>query len=213
MLLLLFSAKSCSELKLHSPLTISGFYVIDPDGKAGYNPITVFCDMTGENGVGVTVVGHDSENKTLVSGYENRGSYVRNVSYLGDGLSVQQLANLADLSAHCWQFIKYACLRSKLLNNGKPFGWWLSRNQAAMTYWGGATPDDSYKCACGVNNSCANATYGCNCDKNGKSWLADKGFLTEKSQLPVLQLRFGDTGHKSEKGYHILGKLKCFGQA
>lgn len=111
------------------------------------------------------------------------------------------------------QFIKYACLRSRLLNNGKPFGWWLSRNLSAMTYWGGATPDDSYKCACGVNNSCANATYGCNCDKNVKSWLADKGFLTEKSQLPVLQLRFGDTGHKSEKGYHILGKLKCFGQA
>lgn len=57
--------------------------------------------MTGENGVGVTGVGHDSENKTLVSGYEKRGSYVRNVSYVVDGLSVQQLAYLADLSVHC----------------------------------------------------------------------------------------------------------------
>jgi len=37
--------------------------------------------------------------------------------------------------------------------------------------------------------------------------------LTEKSDLPVTQLRFGDTGDSREQGYHTLGKLKCYGIA
>ena len=43
--------------------------------------------------------------------------------------------------------------------------------------------------------------------------LADKTiavFLTNKSMLPVKELRFEDTGHVDEKGYHTLGKLKRF---
>ena len=39
----------------------------------------------------------------------------------------------------------------------------------------------------------------------------DSGLLTEKSNLPVIQLRSGDTGASSEDGNHTLGKLKCYG--
>ena len=41
------------------------------------------------------------------------------------------------------------------------------------------------------------------------------GFLTDKTKLPVKQLRFGDTGDKryNENGYHTLGKFKCYGTA
>ena len=35
--------------------------------------------------------------------------------------------------------------------------------------------------------------------------------ITNKSHLPVTQLRFGDTGEQKEDGYHTLGKLKCYG--
>ena len=205
--------KTCSEIKLHSPKATSGSYVIDPDGEGGYEPFTVHCDMTDKNGVGVTVVGHDSEQRTLVRGYESQGSYVRDIHYTGSGLtSNAQLFGLLDISTHCDQFIKYECHGSLLLfSPGNPNGWWVSRDNVKMTYWGGATPADSYKCACGVDNTCADSSRGCNCDKNDAVWREDSGLLTEKSDLPVLQLRFGDTGASFEYGYHTLGKLKCYG--
>ena len=206
--------KTCSEIKSHSLKATSGSYVIDPDGEGGYEPFTVFCDMTDKNGVGVTVIGHDSENRMSVNGFEERGSYVRLVDYLRDGISsVEQIAGLPDASAHCEQFIKYECLGSLLLYSGNPTGWWVSRDGAPMTYWGGATPADSYKCACGVTNTCVNSARGCNCDANDSVWREDSGLLTEKSHLPVMQLKFGDTGASSESGYHTLGKLKCYGMA
>ena len=38
----------------------------------------------------------------------------------------------------------------------------------------------------------------------------DSGLLTDKTHLPVKQLRFGDTAGGSDQGYHTLGKLKCY---
>ena len=94
------TGKTCSEIKLYSPQATSGSYVIDPDGEGGYEPFTVYCDMTDKNGVGVTIVGHDSETRTLVNGYEAAGSYVRHVHYIGAGLTnVPQLVGLLDMSA------------------------------------------------------------------------------------------------------------------
>ncbi|KAL9979545.1 hypothetical protein ACROYT_G017221 [Oculina patagonica] len=204
--------KTCSDIKSQSSQAVSGDYVIDPDGEGGYKPFTVYCDMTDKNGVGVTVVSHDSEAKTLVDGYEEKGSYSRNVHYIAGGLTtVSQLAALATASASCEQFIKYECVSSILLINGAKNGWWVSRNMVAMDYWGGATPADTYKCACGLTNSCADPSDGCNCDINDSVWREDSGLLTEKSDLPVMQLRFGDTGGSSESGYHTLGKFKCSG--
>ena len=78
-------------------------------------------------------------------------------------------------------------------------------------YWGGATSADPYKCECGLTNTCADTSYGCNCDKNDKLWRADSGLLTEKAYLPVTQLKFGDTDDPGEQGYHTLGKFKCYG--
>ena len=55
------------------------------------------------------------------------------------------------------------------------------------------------------------------------TWREDSGLLTNKNDLPVTQLRFGDTGvddkdgvardDRDEKGYHTLGKFRCFGIA
>ena len=58
--------------------------------------------LTDKHGVGVTVVSHDSENRMLVDGYDPAGSYVHNISYLSGSItSVQQVAKLTDISAHC----------------------------------------------------------------------------------------------------------------
>ena len=207
-----FLGKSCSEIKYYSPQAISGFYVIDPDEKGSHRPFTVFCDMSDKNGVGVTIISHDSETRTRVKGYEESGRYLRDVHYTATGLTgVSQLAFLAEVSTHCEQFIKYECRDTTLFRYDS--GWWVSRTGAKMTYWGGATPDDDNKCACGVTspNSCASTDYGCNCDKNDGTFREDSGLLKRKSQLPVIQLRFGDTGNDGEEGFHTLGKLKCYG--
>jgi len=187
---------------------VSGNYVIDPDGAGGLAPFTVYCDMSDKNGVGVTVISHDSESRTHVSGFNPAGSYSRDIHYTGASLS--QLASLTRVSSHCEQFIKYECYNS--VSVGRGYAWWVSRDSSKMTYWGGASPG-SGKCACGMTNSCANPSYGCNCDKNDNVWREDSGLLTDKTHLPVKQLRFGDANGHSEEGYHTLGKLKCYGIA
>ena len=195
---------SCSVIQKHV-IRRSGNYVIDPDGTGGLAPFTEYCDMSDKNGVGVTVISHDSESRILVDGYTYSGSYSRGIHYKGASLS--QLASLARVSSHCEQFIKYECNNSRLRMDG--MAWWVSRDSSKMTYWGGASPG-SGKCACGMTNSCANPSYGCNCDKNDKVWREDSGLLTEKTHLPVKQLRFEDaTG--GDQGYHTLGKLRCYG--
>ena len=198
---------SCSTIRHFT--SASGNYEIDPDGAGGLAPFTVYCDMTDKNGVGVTVISHDSESRTLVQGCETKGCYSRDIDYTG--ASLYQLASLTRVSTHCEQFIKYEC-RGSVLEFDDPYGWWVSRGSSRMSYWGGASPG-SNKCACGMTNSCADSSKGCNCDKNDLVWREDSGLLTDKSQLPVKQLRFGDTSESGEQGYHTLGKRKCYSTA
>ena len=204
--------KSCSEIKLSNPNASTGSYVIDPDGAGGVTPFTVDCDMIDKNSIGVTVISHDSEDRTLVQGCEPAGCYKRDIHYTGANLL--QLRNLTTISAHCEQFIKYECHSSMLLENGNMQGWWVSRDGDNMTYWGGSNFAYPGKCACGVTGTCADLARGCNCDRNDWVWREDSGLLTNKSHLPVIQLRFGDTSPQDDElGYHTLGKLKCYGMA
>ena len=158
----------------------------------------------------MTVISHDSESRTYVhhaGGWLGRGGYSRVIHYSGASLS--QMASLTRVSLHCEQFIKYECQGSVLLYNNDPHGWWVSRDSQKMRYWGGASANN--KCACGMTNSCANPSYGCHCDKKDYVWREDSGLLTDKTKLPVKQLRLGDVDNNSQVGYHTLGKLKCYG--
>ena len=198
---------SCSKIRTKWG-GVSGNYAIDPDGAGGLAPFTVYCDMSNKNGVGVTIISHDSESRTYVHGCQSRGCYSRDIHYTGASLS--QLASLTRVSSHCEQFIKYECHNAVLLTYG--YAWWVSRDSSKMTYWGGASPG-SGKCACGMTNSCANPSRGCNCDKSDNVWREDSGLLTDRASLPVKQLRFGDLARGSNhQGYYTLGKLKCYGQ-
>ena len=197
------TAASCSEIRKYAS-SVSGNYVIDPDGKGGQASFSVFCDMTDKNGVGVTVISHDSESRTYVT-----NTRIRNIHYTG--VSLSQLVSLTRVSSQCEQFIKYECYGSYLGIFTGQNSWWLSRDSIKMSYWGGASPG-SGRCACGMTNSCANTGDRCNCDKNDFVWREDSGLLTDKTTLPVKQLRFSDVG-STEKGYRTLGKLKCYGIA
>ena len=206
---------SCSSIKSGHSGSSSGNYIIDPDGKGGVAPFSVYCDMSDKGGVGVTVISHDSESRTHVVHIPGCGvtpecycCYRKDVSYTG--VSTAQLAALTRVSQTCEQFIKFEC------NNDVAFvpesvAWWVSRDGRKMNYWGGAG-GSANKCACGVTNSCLNGQK-CNCYNGGSGWREDSGLLTNKSALPVSQIRLADFDDANEEGNHTLGKLKCYGQA
>ena len=87
---------SCSSIKSGSSGSSSGNYIIDPDGKGGVAPFSVYCDMSDKGGVGVTVISHDSESRTHVNsvspGCGTAGCYRKDVTYTG--VSTAQLAAL-----------------------------------------------------------------------------------------------------------------------
>ena len=122
---------SCSVIKKYVS-SVSGNYVIDPDGEGGLAPFTVFCDMTDKSGVGVTVISHDSESRTHVDGCEKAGCYSHDIHYKGASLS--QLTSLTRVSSQCEQFIKFECIDSGLWFND-PYGWWVSRGWSVTRQW------------------------------------------------------------------------------
>ena len=104
--------KSCSNIKLKCSEKPSGNYIIDPDGKGGVAPFSVYCDMSDKGGVGVTVISHNRESRTHVANipgcnYNNPGCYKKDVTYTG--INVAQLAALTRVSQNCEQFIKFEC--------------------------------------------------------------------------------------------------------
>ena len=105
------NAASCSVIRKYVS-SVSGNYVIDPDDTGGLAQFTVHCDMSDKNGVGVTVISHNSESRMNVRGYQSPGSYSRDIRYTGASLS--QLVSLTRVSSHCEQFIKYECYSSGL---------------------------------------------------------------------------------------------------
>ena len=195
--------QTCGTVKANLNKT-SGWYIIDPDGPEGEAPFQVYCNMTDKDGIGVTVISHDSENRTRVTSCSADGCYSRDVNYIG--VSFSQLTALTDVSTYCEQFISYECKASKLFAGNK--AWWVSRQGLKMDHWGGSSK--SGWCGCAVTGTCAKSNVKCNCDINDNVWREDSGLLFIKDYLPVSQLRFGDTDGKIEEGYHTLGKLKCY---
>ena len=45
---------------------------------------------------------------------------------------------------------------------------------------------------------------------NDDVWRFDEGYVTEKSRLPITEVRFGDTGSANEEAKHTIGRLECF---
>ncbi|XP_078689436.1 neurexin-4-like isoform X2 [Branchiostoma floridae x Branchiostoma belcheri] len=178
-------------------------YVIDPDGPGrGVLPMHVQCDH--EGGTAITLIGHDSEARTHVEEFEDPGSYSKDVTYWN---SMEHVRAVVDQSSSCKQHIKYECYNS-FLWDGRWYAWWVTWDGRQADYWGGASPG-SGKCACGQTGTCY-AGGRCNCDANDRTWREDSGFLSNKNDLPVTQLRFGDTGDTGEEGFYTLGKLICY---
>jgi hypothetical protein len=110
---------SCSALLIKHPSTPSGMYYINHQGLSSSPSFQVYCDMTSKNGVGVTVIGHDSGSRSLVNGYDPAGSYKRKIEY---DISMEQIFAIMKQSTYCEQFIKYECYHTVLLHTTKSYG-------------------------------------------------------------------------------------------
>nr|XP_039261521.1 uncharacterized protein LOC120337713 isoform X1 [Styela clava] len=195
--------QSCDEFKKMD--FSSGYYNIDPDGPDGeMSPFEVYCDMDSDPEWAVTMLGHDSESRTLVSGCQNPGCYSRDVTYRQ---STYQIEAIISASQTCKQYLSYECYGSMLFEYSD-YAWWVSRDGVNQYYWSGAD-EGSKMCACGKNGNCNGTSTTCNCDNNDFEWRQDDGYLTNKNNLPVTQINFGDVLGIEEKGYFTLGKLEC----
>ena len=196
-----------------SPDSISFKAKIDPDGQGGVRPFYVTCKWSSDQTHMLTVVHHNKEKRSRVQGkaYNSAASYRAPLVY--EGATLRQLAALADASKSCKQFIKYECFGSVLHSSSgsTDFAFWLNRAHQKMSHWGGARPGQNQTCACYNTSprSCADRWYKCNCDINDFTWRADEGYLTDKENLPIAEVRFGDAGDAGEVGFHTIGPLIC----
>ena len=200
--------RSCSHLKAAFPSKVSGKYDIDPDGEGGENSFIAYCDMLDKNGIGVTVISHNKENRERVTDCDSPRCFEKNVTYTA--VTITQLAILTGVASHCEQFVMFEC-KNEIEFIAEKAAWWLSRDRKPMYYWGGAIPY-SRKCACGITNTCVGGGR-CNCKNYGPGgWRNDSGLLTDRSSLPVVQLTIGNVGNSWERdGNYTLGKFKCYG--
>ena len=118
--------KSCSNIKLKCGEKHSGNYIIDPDGKGGVAPFSVYCDTSDKGGVGVTVISHDSESRTHVSNipkcaYDNPGCYSKSVSYTGNSTTQLEVLTRVSHKLH-----KFECKRAVAFVL-ESVSWWVSK--------------------------------------------------------------------------------------
>ncbi|XP_038077101.1 uncharacterized protein LOC119744950 [Patiria miniata] len=179
--------KTCDEYK-NVGYELDGVYLIDPDGKGGEKPFTVVCDMEKQEH-GVTIVHHQVSNqRTMVNNFEEPGSYSMDVSY---GATLRQIENLKHVSGVCEQSVTYECQGSAFRVGDVQYHWWMSF--------------DNEK----IDPTCL-GNSNCDCDKDDNVLRKDVDLLKDKNKLPVMQLRFGDTGGNDEFGYYTLGPLRCW---
>ena len=203
LIIFLTEPKNCASLKKIGFLE-SGNYMIDPDGVFdGVGPMTVYCNMSADTPA--MVISHDSEARGHVTGCESTGCFIRNVVYTS--ATISQLTALVMMSGNCKQYYKVECFYV-----GLQWAWWANRNGEKRDYWGGKNLGLHQVCECGLTQTCRTETANtvkCNCKVNDGYWRYDDGYWTDANDLPVTQLRFGDTGEANEEAYYTLGKLIC----
>uniref|UniRef100_A0A8C5CPZ9 Contactin-associated protein-like 4 n=1 Tax=Gadus morhua TaxID=8049 RepID=A0A8C5CPZ9_GADMO len=187
----------------------SGLYHVDLDGSGPIRAQLVYCNMTEEQTW--LVIQHNNTERTRVAGSSGRSHHS---AYFDYSAEEKQLMAIINQSEHCEQELSYHCRKSRLLNTpvGSPFSWWVGGPGAGgvQSYWGGAVPG-SRQCSCGLEESCVDPMYYCNCDADRGEWASDSGLLTHKKSLPVRSLVLGDLHRAGSEAAYRVGPLRCHG--
>nr|XP_060630142.1 contactin-associated protein-like 5 isoform X1 [Anolis sagrei ordinatus] len=185
----------------------SGIFHIDSDASGPLPPLLVYCNITEDKSW--TVVQHNNTELTRVRGADPGKPYAMSFNY---NSSMEQLEAVINSAEYCEQEAAYHCKKSRLLNtpNGMPFVWWVGRANEKHPYWGGSIPGVQ-QCACGLEESCLDLRYFCNCDADKEEWTNDTGFLSFKEHLPVNQIVITDTNRPNSEAAWRIGPLRCYG--
>ncbi|TKS92189.1 Contactin-associated protein 1 [Collichthys lucidus] len=199
--------ESCEAYRLSGKYW-SGNYTIDPDLSGPLKPFEVYCKMKSYKAW--TVILNDRVDGTKVTGSSIDQPYIGDVNYWN--ASWDEVTALANTSLYCEQWIDYSCYKSRLLNtpNGRPFGYWIGRNNVSHYYWGG-TFREVQKCGCAINQTCIDPKFQCNCDADYRQWYSDKGYLDWRDHLPVRKVVVGDTNRTGSEAHFTVGPLRCHG--
>ncbi|KAA8585326.1 hypothetical protein FQN60_004020 [Etheostoma spectabile] len=199
--------ESCEAYRLSGKYW-SGNYTIDPDLSGPLKPFQVYCKMKSYKAW--TVILNDRVDGTKVTGSSIDRPYVGDVNYWN--ASWDEVTALANTSVYCEQWIDYSCYKSRLLNtpNGRPFGYWIGRNNESHYYWGG-TFREVQMCGCAINQTCTDPKFQCNCDADYRQWYSDKGYLDFRDHLPVKKVVVGDTNRTGSEAQFTVGPLRCHG--
>uniref|UniRef100_A0A8D3CAA5 Contactin associated protein 1 n=1 Tax=Scophthalmus maximus TaxID=52904 RepID=A0A8D3CAA5_SCOMX len=199
--------ESCEAYRLSGKYW-SGNYTIDPDLSGPLKPFEVYCKMKSYKAW--TVILNDRVDGTKVTGSSINRPYIGDVNYWN--ASWDEVTALANSSMYCEQWIDYSCYKSRLLNtpNGRPFGYWIGRNNVSHYYWGG-TYREVQKCGCAINQTCTDPRFQCNCDADYRQWYSDKGYLDWRDHLPVRRVVVGDTNRTGSEAQFTVGPLRCHG--
>uniref|UniRef100_A0A3Q3KKR4 Contactin associated protein 1 n=1 Tax=Mastacembelus armatus TaxID=205130 RepID=A0A3Q3KKR4_9TELE len=199
--------ESCEAYRLSGKYW-SGNYTIDPDLSGPLKPFEVYCKMKSYKAW--TVIMHDRADGTKVTGSSIDRPYIGDVNYWN--ASWDEVTALANTSVYCEQWIDYTCYKSRLLNtpSGRPFGYWIGRNNESHYYWGG-TFREVQKCGCAINQTCTDPKFQCNCDADYRQWYSDKGYLDFRDHLPVRRVVVGDTNRTGSEAQFTVGPLRCHG--
>ncbi|XP_072037187.1 uncharacterized protein [Amphiura filiformis] len=161
--------RTCAELQRAGHVR-NGSYLLDSDGPdAGDQPFVAYCDMTN----GKTYIFHDLPEATDV---KQGTDYNRVVNYAP---SINQLKELASLSAGCGQELRFDCNYFPLWDTdlGEMKGWWLNIDGQKMNNWAGAALEDvGCKCDDGQGFACEAASVSLSC-------IAEEGTITVLTAL------------------------------
>ncbi|CAG0892461.1 unnamed protein product [Darwinula stevensoni] len=184
----------------------TGEYFMDPDG-IGDAPIKVLCDM--ETVPVSTIVLHDSMADTKIDPCAGPDCYRRKIKYEA---SLRQMVALIDQSTHCSQEIRFDCFSTALSIGERRQAWWVDRHGNPQDYWDGSN-GGKHVCRCGLSNNCTDKALSCNCDAKAPHWESDSGAITNRTSLPLTELRFGGLQFAGQKAKYTLGGLACKGKA
>lgn len=201
--------RTCHDLFMNDNITVSGYYMIDPDGKEGViRPFRVYCNMENLTGKIKTIIHHDSEQQLYVkSDAQGKGYYRRAIIY---DIGMEEIISLINISEKCRQYIEWKCTGTGFhFSEEKPVSWWVSRDNEPQNNWGGVLKNKTCKC----HPYCLRPDLNCNCDAVGKYQESqDNGYINDKDKLPIKEVRFGNTFNTGQYGYHKIGPLECFGE-
>jgi len=207
--------RSCSEY-VEFGLSITGFYLIDPDGPlVGQSPIQVLCNFTS----GSTEILHDSAKLTQVEHCHDAGCYEKEVTYINgatnEPIPFSQIDSLIQISDYCVQEFYYECTLAPLRAEELDYAFWTDRHGGKNVYFTGSNKG-FHSCDCYFSEEGCfeheQRSNTCNCDANLPAPLVDTGTITNTTALPVTKLAFGGLTYEIQTGSFQLGNLQCFGK-